>query len=70
MGFAMDSLSCLFVRCLDKTEHLPTPFVKPVAMVFHAMFILNFKIALVSSCDCFCSQALDVVVDVHKEWHE
>ena len=41
-----------------------------VRQVLDAMLVLDLKIVLICSCDCFGSQPFHFVVDIYEEWHE
>jgi len=70
MSGSVDSFGRLFGACLDETDDLATAFIDPVRQVLDAMLMLGLKVALMGLCDCFGSQSVHLVVDIHEEWHE
>src|SRR5207248_8381369 len=67
--FAMDTLGCLGVWCMNKTKHFACLLVEPVFGVFDAIFPLRVHVFGVSLCDIFRSGSLRKIVNVHVQRH-
>lgn len=44
VGLGMDSVGCLLVRCIDKTECRPAFGIVPARQELHAVLILDFQV--------------------------
>ena len=64
MGFTVDAISCLRVRCIDQAEDLPFTLVHPIFEVLDAVLFLRLEIGRMSFRDIFRSRPVNLV-NVH-----